>query len=569
MKTKQDFWKLLQLTWPLRGWVVLSVALGFLTIASSVGLMATSAYLISAAALHPSVAALSVAVVGVRFFGLARGGFRYLERYVSHEITFRLLGRLRVWFYQTIEPLAPARLIEKNWHSGDLLTRVVGDIETLQNFYSRVLAPPLVAAVCGVALWLFFGAFDPVLALIFLTFYLLVGLGLPLVAGLTGRSLGQELISLRAAYNTRLIDHLQGLADLLAFGQADSHAAKLNALDARLTRLQQRQAQLAALQNALGSWLMNLAAIVMLVKAIGLVAEGRLDPLFLAVLTLATLAGFEAVLPLPSTWGQLPGNLAAARRLFELTEASPAVVFEAQQTLPIADNSLVIRNLTFRYSPQNSPVLQNFNLRLIPNQITALIGPSGAGKTTLLNLLMRFWDYQQGEIKLGGQELRDFSEEQLRRLFAVVSQDTYLFNTTLGENIRLARPAATLAEVEHAAQLAQLTNFVATLPQGYNTPVGEGGLRLSGGERQRIAIARAILQAAPFLILDEPTANLDSVTEQAIWQTLATLGQGRTILLITHRLSGLAIADQLVELTACGPSPAASFPKPLEAGSKS
>ncbi len=312
----------LRLLAPLRGALALSVLLGAATVGCGIGLMATSAYLISAAALHPSVAALGVAIVGVRFFGIARGIFRYLERYVSHAVTFGVLARLRVWFYAAIEPLAPARLQAQ--HSGDLLSRVVSDIETLQDFYGRVVAPPIVAALVGGGVWLFLGAYDGGVALAWLTCYLVAAVLVPMLAGALSRRLGRDLLRARAALTSHLVDGIQGLPELLAFGQEAAYAGRLAVLDARLVRLQTRLAWVTGLQTALGNAIMHLAMWTMLIVAIPLVRAGRLDGVYLAVLVLAALSSFEAVLPLSGAAQHLGSSLEAARRIFALADSPPA-----------------------------------------------------------------------------------------------------------------------------------------------------------------------------------------------------------------------------------------------------
>ncbi len=545
---KNTLLRLLGLVVPFKGWIALAILLGVATVGSGVGLLTTSAYLISAAALHPSVAVLSVAIVGVRFFGITRGIFRYLERYVSHMVTFKLLARLRVWFYQAVEPLAPARLLEKNYHSGNLLGRVVSDIETLQEFYVRVLAPPLVAVVVGVVLWFWFGAYEATLALTFLTFFILAGVGVPVLAYILSRKLGQDIISQRSELAVEIVDGIQGMADLLAFGQEHQQAARIEKLNRQLLKLQRRQAWVKGLQESLGNILMNLAAWSMFIIASGLVRDNKLEPIYLAPILLATLASFEAVLPLPLAMQNLSSCLEAARRLFELVDAKPAVVSPANP-LPLPNNySLSVKNLSFAYQSDQPLVLNNLSFELSQGHTLAIVGTSGVGKSTIVNLLLRFWDYNQGQILLGGQELRDYSPDDLHKIISVISQTTHLFNTSIRENILLARPAATQDEIESAARQAQIHNFIQSLPQGYDTRIGEQGLRLSGGERQRLAIARAILKDAPILILDEATSNLDALTEHEVLLALEKFQQGRTTLIITHRPVELEKVDEILVL---------------------
>jgi thiol reductant ABC exporter CydC subunit len=545
---KHPLLRLLKLALPFKGQIALAVLLGVVTIGSSVGLMGTSAYIISYAALHPSIAALEVAIVGVRFFGISRGVFRYLERYVSHTITFRLLASLRVWFFGTLEPLAPARLLRHR--SGDLFTRIVADIETLENFYVRVIAPPCVAALVTVGMWVFLRGFDVGLANTLLLFMLFAGIGLPLLARQLTRKTGQRFIATRALLAVQVVDSVHGMAELVAFGQEDRQQQRLASLHQELAHLQRRLAWANGLSGALGNLVMNLAMLAVLMVAIPLVVSGRMAGVSLAVVALMSLASFEALLPLPTALQHLETSSKAAERLFEMIDAQPEVTDPAQPAPLPQRPGLAIEHLSFRYAPSEPLALRDISLRLPPGKTLALVGPSGAGKSTLAHLLLCFWDYQDGQIMLGDHDLRQYAAEDIRDMIAVVSQQTYLFNTTIRENLILARPGASEAEMMAAARTAQLHDFIECLPKGYDTLIGEQGLRLSGGERQRLAIARAMLKNAPILILDEPTANLDAVTEREVMRQVSALMQGRTTLLITHQLGGLEQVDEIVVLEA-------------------
>lgn len=542
------FLRLVRLAWPYRWWMALSVLLGFATVGSAIGLMATAAWIIARAALHPSIAVLNVAIVGVRFFGIARGVFRYLERVVSHQTTFRLLSRMRVWLYERIEPLAPARL--SDYHSGDLLSRISADIDTLENFYVRVLAPPAVAVLVTLMMAIFFGVIDLRLALALVAYLAVTGIGVPLLTRRLGRSAGQSLVATRGELNAALLDGVQGLADLVAYGQQTRQIERVRALSERIHREQMHMARVGGLDAALGALLTGLAVITVLALAIPLVGEGRIGGVMLAVLALATISSFEAVLALPQAFQHLESNLAAARRLFDLVDASPAVV-DPPDPLPAPERcDLVVRDLRFRYAPGDPPALDGVSFTLPQGGKLAIVGASGAGKSTLVNLLMRFWDYDEGSITLGGQELRCMRQDDVRAQFAVVRQDTHLFSGTIRDNLLLARPDASEQDLIAAAQQAQLDTFIRSLPQGYDTWIGEQGLALSGGERQRLAIARAVLKNAPILVLDEATANLDAVTEQAVMAAITHAMRDRTTLMITHRLVGLEDVDEILVLDA-------------------
>jgi len=572
--------------WP---WIALSVLLGFLTVGSSIGLMATSAWIIAVAALHPSIAVLQVAIVGVRFFGITRGVFRYLERLASHQVTFRVLARLRVWFYAGLEPLAPARLM--CYRSGDLLSRIVADIGTLENFYIRAVAPPLVALLVAALMLVFLGSFDRRLAPAVVALMALTGVAAPALAQALSRRPGRRLAAVRAKLNATLVDGIQGAADLIAFGAAGTQVARVRVLSDELGDVQRQMAAIGGLNTALGSLLTNVAVVVVLALAIPLAASGQITGVSLAVLALATAASFEAVLPLPLAAQFLESSLAAARRLFEIIgdggtrrrgdtetgrhgdagaerredtetrgqgdmetqgrgdtgkrETSPCRPVTVSPCLPVAVSFEAVR---LRYAPDEPPALDDITFAVPAGGRVAIVGPSGAGKSSLVNALLRFWDYEAGEIRLDGRELRGIESEAVRRQIGVVGQHTHLFNATVSDNLRLARPGASPAKIEMAARAAQIHDFIAALPQGYDTWVGEQGLRLSGGERQRLAIARALLKDAPILLLDEPTANLDPATERAVILAIETLTTGRTVLTITHRLLGLEQADEILVL---------------------
>lgn len=529
--------------------VALSVLLSSITIGTSVALMGTSAWLISTAAIAVSVADLGVSTVGTRFFGITRAVFRYLERLVSHDVTFRLLAKLRAWFYEKLEPLAPARLM--NFRSGDLLARVIGDVETLENFYVRVVSPPLTAIVVGIFTAIFLASFYPLLAPVYLTFYLSLGLILPILAQTTSRKSAEQSISLRAELQTRLVDGIQGMADLIAYGRANERLKQIASNADEYGNAQRRMARVTGIHSALGTLLTNLGMWTVIFLTIPQIINGEIAGPMLASLTLLTLASFEAVLPLPLAAQMWNSAREAARRLFEVVDTEPEIKENSEQRVENSKNhsllsSIQLSNLSFTYPSQSTPAIQNLTFDLRPLTSVAIVGPSGAGKSTIANLLLRFWDYEIGEICLGGESLKLLNQDEVRERCGYVSQNTYFFNTSIYENLRFARKKVTREEVEAACKSAQIHDFIISLPNGYDTLIGEQGLRLSGGERQRLAIARALIKDAPILILDEPTANLDPLTEQQVLETLFKVMKQKTSLLITHRLIGLENVNEIL-----------------------
>jgi thiol reductant ABC exporter CydC subunit len=538
--------RLLILLRPFMGWVLLSILLGTAAVAAGIGLLGTSAFLIARAAQQPSIAFLQVAIVGVRFFGISRGLFRYLERLVSHSVNFRLLAQLRVYFYLALEPLAPARL--QNFRSGDLLSRAVADIETLENFYVRAVAPPVVAFVVTIGVSLFAGSFHLSLGLILAAGLLAGGILVPLAARLASIGPGRAAVEQRAQLRAAVIDSVQGMPDLVSNGQEERSMDAIQYLSQALGRSQQNLAWVGGLSSGLMVLVSGLTLWLVLWVAIPLVNAGLFDGVTLAVIALVTMASFEAVNPLGQAAQQLESSLQAARRLFALVDAEPEVVAPLQPCSPSPASALHIRGLSFRYQPDLPYALQDIDFDLPTGKRIALVGPSGAGKTTLANLLLRFWDYTEGEIRLGGCDLRQLDPQVARQRFGVVSQRTYLFGGTLRDNLVLARPDASDEQMWQALRQAGLQLWVKGLPSQLDTWIGERGLQISAGERQRLAVARCILQDAPILLLDEPTANLDAHTEERLLASLNALMKDRSVLWITHRLIGMEAVDEIIVL---------------------
>lgn len=544
MKT---FLRLLTFLEPFRWLIALAILLGCLTVVSNMALMSMAAYLIAAAALGPLLVMLTLPIYIVRFAGVSRAVSRYAERRLSHNATFRLLVQLRTWVYSRLEPLAPAHLFA--YRSGDMLTRLVSDVEELQNVYLRVVSPILIAVIIAVVTFATFSIFGSLLAWTALAFFVATGFGVPLLTALLARNLGRQHLALRAELNAQIVDGIQGVQDLLAYGQTGTQQQKIVALDQAISKVQRRMAFISGMQQAMNDLLMNLALWTVLVLAIPLVTTKVIDGVYLAFLALLILACFEAIQPLAPAFQFLGHSIAAGERLFKVTDAIPQVVDPIQalpDPSPAIDHTLEFKDVTFAYSPDEGPVLQDISFSLLPGRRIAIVGPSGSGKSTLLRLALRFWDPTEGTITLDGQDIRNYTLQDLRNLISFVDQDTHLFNETVRGNLLLARLDASNDEIEHVLEQVQLLDFVRQLPDGLNTWIGEQGLRLSGGERQRLAIARALLKDAPLLLLDEATANLDPTTEQIILDALYTVMEKHATLIVTHRLVAMERMDEIL-----------------------
>ncbi|WP_166396096.1 thiol reductant ABC exporter subunit CydC [Rubrobacter marinus] len=542
------FLRLLGFLRPYGGRVALSAALGAATVVSGVGLLATAAYVISAAALQPLLGELALAVYLVRFFSVSRAFSRYAERLVSHGLTFRLLQSLRTFFYARLEPLAPARL--SGYRSGDLLSRFVRDVEELENVFLRILSPFVVAVLVSLLTFAVLLPFDRTLALVALGFLAATGVGVPLLVRRLSRGLGRRELGLRAELGARILDGVSGARDLLAFGREGAEKQEISALDRKLEGTQRRSALVAGLQESATETMTGLALVAVLVLSVPLVAAGEIEGVWLAFLALVVLGSFEAVAPLGTAFRSLDRSLSAGRRLFEVTDAEPGARDPEDPLPPPEDHAFELDRVSFRYEPAGPPVLDEVSLRLPPGRKVAVVGPSGSGKSTILALLLRFYDPDEGSVRFGGQDARSYAADDLRAGVAVAPQDPHVFAGTLRENLLVADPEADEGALRRVLRRARLEDFVRALPEGLDEYVGEGGSRLSGGERRRLAVARALLKGAPILALDEPTADLDRLTEGELLSSILDPGQEKSLLLVTHRLVGLEAMDEILVLDA-------------------
>jgi ATP-binding cassette, subfamily C, bacterial CydC len=523
--------------------VALSATLGVLAVGFGVGLMTAAGYLISHAAEQPPILSLTVTIVAVRFFGLARPIARYLERVASHDVALRALGRIRTRFYERIEPLAPAQL--EGYRRGELLGRMVGDVDSLQGLYVRGLTPPLVALAVGAGCVGVTAAFLPAAAAILAVGLVLVGVLVPALTVALTRAAGRRQGAARSELTAELVELLRGAPELVVYGREEDTLARIRARSSELARLSRRDALAAGLAEGLSILIAGLTIAGVLAVA----AAASVDRVLVATAALLALASFECVTPLRSSAAELWATIAAGRRVFELVDREPSVRDPAEpRPAPLLPAVVVLESVTARYAPELPPALSGFDLRLEPGRRIALVGPSGSGKTTVTNLLLRFLDPEEGRVTLAGHDVRDLRQRDVRRTFALAGQDAHVFNSTIRANLSLARPGATDAELEDALQRARLGKWVASLPEGLETRVGEEGTRLSGGQRQRLTVARALLSDAPVLVLDEPTAHLDPETAEVLIRDILAAAGDRSVLLITHRPEGLDLVDEVVEL---------------------
>lgn len=534
---------------PRSGRFALALLLGSLALGSAVGLMATSGWLISRASQQPPVMYLMLAVTATRAFGIGRAVFRYAERLVSHDAVLRMLADTRVAVYRRLERLAPAGL--RTVRRGDLLSRLVADVDALQDYWLRWLLPAgaallVSAASVGFTAWLL-----PEAGAALAAGLLAAGVGVPLLTGAVARRAEHRLSPARGALATRVTDLLTGTAELTVAGALPTRTAEARRADTVLTRIASRAATATALGDGLTALATGLTVAAAALVGAQAVADGRLSGVAMAVVVLTPLAAFEAVLGLPLAVQYRQRVRRSAERVYEVLDApDPVREPEVPQPVPASPFPLRVRGLRARHAGQDRDALAGLDLTLEQGRRVAVVGPSGSGKTTLAQVLLRFLDAEAGTYTLGGTDAYGMDGDDVRRLVGLCAQDAHLFDSTVRENLLLARKNATETELRDALARARLLEWADGLPDGLDTLIGEHGARLSGGQRQRLALARALLADFPVLVLDEPAEHLDLPTADALTADLLAATEGRTTLLITHRLAGLAAVDEVIVLAA-------------------
>ncbi|MFI2783970.1 thiol reductant ABC exporter subunit CydD [Streptomyces sp. ALB3] len=530
-----------------RGKLGLALLLGSLAVGSSVGLMAVSGWLISRASEQPPVMYLMVAVTATRAFGIGRAVFRYAERLVSHDAVLRMLAELRVAVYRGLERIAPAGL--RDTRRGDLLSRLVSDVDALQDYWLRWLLPAGTALTVGAGSVAFTCWMLPEAGAVLAAGLLLAGVGVPVLSGACARRAERRLAPARAALAVRVADLLGGTAELTVAGALPGRKEQARTADGVLTRIASRAAAATALGGGLTALVCGLTVVAAAIVALPAVAAGRLEGVELAVVVLTPLAAFEAVtgLPLAVQYRERVGR--SAERVFEvLDEPVPVAEPAGPAEAPASPFPLEVRGLSARYEGSERDALHSVDLTLRPGKRVAVVGPSGSGKTTLAHVLLRFLDAREGMYRLGGVEASALDGDTVREFVGLCAQDAHVFDSSIRENLRLARTNASDGQLRDALSAARLLDWVQSLPEGLDTLVGEHGARLSGGQRQRLALARAVLADFPVLVLDEPAEHLDLATADALTVDLLAATQGRTTVLITHRLAGLDAVDEVLVL---------------------
>lgn len=541
----KTFIKILSLSKEYKYWMLLAAFMGFLTVGSGIGLMMTSAYIISKAALHVHIHQLQVGIVGVRFFGISRGVFRYLERLVSHETTFRLLAKFRYWFFKSIEPVMPSKT--QDFTSGDLLNRSIADIDKLEHIFVRVISPPIVAVFTLMLMFSLLAIFNIYYSLVFSLLYIFTATVIPLSAFLLSRNYGKEILKLKSMLSTLIVDASQGMNELIAFGKTEEWEAEFNAINRKLLQKEKRMNSIQGINNSLIGFMMNFTVLILFLIAAPDVNSGALNGFSLPVILIGLMAAFEALLPIPLALQYFEQSVEAANRLFEIAELESEQKETSIDSEIITQNGISFNSVNFSYD--NKIVCDNISFDIRPNTFTAIVGGTGAGKSTLVNLITKLWTPDSGAIEIGNRNIQFIRDENVRDKIAVAPQTVDLFTGTIRENLAVANEKASENEMMQVLSLVKLDALINGLPQKLDTAIGELGKILSGGERKRLALARALLKNTDIVIADEITNGLDPITEIEILRELKQLSKEKTIVLITHRLVEMDQYENIIVLS--------------------
>lgn len=471
---------------------------------------------------------------------------RYVEGYVSHVGAYRLLADLRVGMFRDIRRLAPACLVDRN--SGDLLSIAIADIETLEFFFGHTIGPLFTVILLPVCTLILAWTCDSKYVLVLLPVYIIISVVLPVLALKLGRKIGQRYRKEVAEYQTLVLESVYGLRDIQIFGHGARRKALLDSKNSQINKTFHLRTLHKQLVTSAPTFFIYLARILIIGVATTLALKGNYNPAGVVILSFVVSASFSSTQSLTAVISNLIETYAAAERLFAIQDAQPEVIEKPDSIKMPSVEDIEFKDLCFSYGEDLPELLKDVNLHISRGEKIGIMGESGIGKSTIIRLLLRFWEPTSGKILINGTPLTDFTLSSLHEKVALLEQDTFLFNCTIAENIALGKPGATREEIINAAKMASIHDFIETLPDGYDTQMGEMGDRLSGGERQRIGIARTLLMDPDVLVLDEPTSSLDILNEKSFLKTLDDTCRDKTIIVVSHRMSTLSSCSRIFTL---------------------
>lgn len=540
MKKRSNFAvmkNLIHLVKPLTDYMILAILMGllghlcasFITIFGAFGILQV---------LGMWKGSLGFLFIGVAVFAVLRGILRYAEQSCNHFIAFKLLALIRDEVFQSLRKLTPAKLEGKD--KGNLITVITSDIELLEVFYAHTISPTAIAVLYTILLCLFIGQFHVILGILALLAYLAVGVLIPLAVSKAGGDDGMQFRTKSGELGSFVLDSLRGLSETLQYGQGQERMRQMNHRTDELSKEEERMKRTTGRNMAITGMTILISDLLMLFVSSMLYQRGTLGFDGVLISTVALMSSFGPVTALANLGSTLQNTFAAGNRVLDILEEEP-MVKEINGQKEIAFHGAKAEHVTFSYGQET--ILKDVSADIKENSVVGIIGKSGSGKSTLLKLLMRFWDVQEGSVSISGTGVNQINTSNLRDMESFVTQETCLFHDSVAANLRIAKLDATQEELEAACKKASIHEFIKKLPQGYETQVGELGDTLSGGERQRLGLARAFLHDAPFMLLDEPTSNLDSLNEAVILKSLEEERNGKTVVLVSHRESTMQIAD--------------------------
>lgn len=483
---------------------------------------------------------LTAVFICVCIFALVRGLLRYAEQACNHFIAFKLLALIRDKVFKALRRLCPAKLEGRD--KGDLISVITSDIELLEVFYAHTISPTAIAFLFSIILCLFIGSYHWLLGVIAMLAYITVGVIIPLAISKISGDDGMKFRTKSGELSAFVLDSIRGLSETIQFNQGEKRLEQINKKNDLLSNDEKRMKKITGRNIAVTNTSILLFDLAMLFTAVLLYNTGRIEFDGILIPTIALMSSFGPVIALANLGSTLQNTFAAGNRVLDILEETP-VTEEITNQSTVEFNGAEVKNVTFSYG--NETILSNVSVDIPENKIIGIVGKSGSGKSTLLKLLMRFWKVQNGDIKISDTSIDSINTSNLRDMESFVTQETHLFHDSIKNNLRIAKLDATDEEIENACKKASVHDFIVSLPDGYDTQVGELGDTLSGGERQRLGLARAFLHNAPLMLLDEPTSNLDSLNEAVILKSLQEERYGKTIVLVSHRESTMKIADNI------------------------
>lgn len=535
--------RLILLIRPLLGFMVLAVFLGVAGFICATFLTVLGAGALLAVAGFSAPATVTILLTIMAIFAAIRGFLRYGEQACNHYIAFKLLALIRDKVFAALRRLCPAKLEGRD--KGNLIALITADIELLEVFYAHTISPAVIALIMSVLMSVFIGLFHPLLGALAAVAYFVVGVALPLYISRKSQGAGLAFRQKSGELSSFVLDNLRGLDEILQYHQGETRQKEMSRHTDSLLQTEEGMKRNTAKATAQTNTVVLLFNLAMLALGAWMHWQGSLSFEGVLISTIALMSSFGPVIALANLGSTLQNTLAAGSRVLALLDECPEVE-EITGGIAVDFAGAGCEQIDFAYG--NEPILKDFSLAISKGQVLGIVGKSGSGKSTLLRLLMRFWDVQSGTVQISNTDIRQINTANLRDMQGFVTQETHLFSDSIANNLRIAKPDATLQQLKDACRKASIHKFIASLPKGYETPVGELGDTLSGGERQRLGLARAFLHDAPFLLLDEPTSNLDSLNEAVILRSLQQECHNKTVVLVSHRASTMAVADRVISV---------------------